>query len=81
MSSKEFSCEFMCIPVHVIAAGSSVLLISAMEGGRKKTSSAQLFFSFFFIIWVTRTLFEAVQLVALGNDRKVCQFNSMADFN
>lgn len=80
MSSKEFSCEFMCIPVRVIAAGSSVLLISAMEGGRKKNKQCSTFL-FFFIIWVTRTLFEAVQLVALGNDRKVCQFNSMADFN
>lgn len=35
----------MCIPVRVLAAGSSVLLISAMEGGRKK--QAVLNFSYY----------------------------------
>lgn len=43
----------MCIPVHVIAAGSSVLLISAMKGG-KKTSSTPFFSPL--LIWVTRIL-------------------------
>lgn len=60
----------MCVPIRVIAVGSSVLLISAVYF---------LFFFFRFFIWVTRMQLEALQSLLLGNDRNVRQFNSMVD--
>lgn len=68
-SSVEFPCELMCVPIPIIAVGSSVLLILCSED----------FFFFFKIIWVTRMQLEALQSVLLGEHRNGCQCHSMVD--
>lgn len=64
LSSVEFPCEPMCVPIPGVAVGSSVLLILRGE-------LCFLFFFSFEIIWVTRMQSETLQPVPLDERSNV----------